>query len=481
MPNINKHIVLNSCLNTIVLLCLSFFSMAQLSNEQAAKLFDKGKFDQVADAYEQLYQLYPGNANIQYRYAVCLTETNRKGNFARKLFLQAIQNDVPADVTFYLAQNYHALENFEKAVENYKRFDSVAKKKIKKKLGLQALLNAASSGQNPFVSVPEMFFVDIKVDKLHSNDAAVENDELEQEQNGAEVLRVDSIGASADSLLAEQPQVPDQLQQTPVVDTFELPQGLDSAVLNFIVNPKIIYYSVRQFKTNQGLVAFAEAWSLNDELEDMVQQMQSLREQYNMADNASSKEQIAAQLLSLEPQSLQLKANADALLLEARQYEADFWYSAGIEVIEAHLAENQQNIPVEIEKHVVEQIEPINEPMPTDTVLIVENNDSEQIEPVEDPAVVEQVTYKVQIGAYSKGLPDYIDRLYKKLSVLRRIDHYTDERGIVVYTVGELTSFDDAVKLQNQIRQEGVKDAFVVAYLNNKRISLTEARKLSKN
>jgi hypothetical protein len=51
----------------------------------------------------------------------------------------------------------------------------------------------------------------------------------------------------------------------------------------------------------------------------------------------------------------------------------------------------------------------------------------------------------------------------------------------VVYTVGELTSFDDAVKLQNQIRQEGVNDAFVVAYLNNKRISLNEARKLSDN
>jgi hypothetical protein len=119
--------------------------------------------------------------------------------------------------------------------------------------------------------------------------------------------------------------------------------------------------------------------------------------------------------------------------------------------------------------------------MPADTVLIVENNDNEYVESVEEPVVIEQVTYKVQIGAYSKGLPDYIDRLYKKLSVLRRIDHYTDERGIVVYTVGELTSFDDAVKLQNQIRQEGVNDAFVVAYLNNKRISLNEARKLSDN
>jgi len=481
MPNINKHIVLNSCLTTIVLLCLSFFSMAQLSNEQAAKLFDKGKFDEVADAYEHLYQLYPSNANVQYRYAVCLTETDRKGNFARKLLLLAMQNDVPDDAAFYLAKNYHALGNFEKAIENYKLFDSKAKKKVKKNLGLQALLDAASSGQNPFTTVPELFFVENKADGQYFEVEIGENAEVVQEQNNVEILRVDSIGVSADSLLAEQPQLPIQSQTTPVETTFELPQGLDSAVLNFIVNPKIVYYSVKQFKTNQGLEAFSEGWSQNNELANMVQQMQSLREQYNMADDASVKEQIAAQLLSLEPQSLQLKANADALLLEARQYEADFWNNAGADVIETHLAENEQYLSVKNEEPVVEQIELQNEPLPVDTVSVVESVDNEQDEPNGEAAQVKQVVYKVQIGAYSKGLPDYIDRLYKKLSVLRRIDHYTDERGIVVYTVGELSNFDDAVKLQNQIRQEGVKDAFVVAYLNNKRISLNEARKLSEN
>lgn len=481
MPNINKHIVLNSCLTTIVLLCLSFFSMAQLSNEQAAKLFDKGKFDEVADAYEHLYQLYPSNANVQYRYAVCLTETDRKGNFARKLLLLAMQNDVPNDAAFYLAKNYHALGNFEKAIEFYTRFDGEAKKKIKKKLGLQTLLDAAISGQNPFTTVPELFFVENKADGQHFDDEVGENVDVAQEQNSAKILRVDSIGVSADSLFVEQSQLPNQSQTTPVETTFELPLGLDSAVLNFIVNPKIVYYSVKQFKTNQGLVAFAEGWSQNNELSKMVQQMHGLREQYNMANDASSKEQIAEQLLSLEPQSLQLKANADALLLDARQHEADFWSNAGAKVIETHLAENEQYLSVNNEEPVVEQIELQNEPLPVDSVSVVENDDNEQIEPVEEPAFVEQVTYKVQIGAFSKGLPDYIDRLYKKLSVLRRIDHYTDERGIVVYTVGELSSFEDAVKLQNQIRQEGVNDAFVVAYLNNKRISLNEARKLSEN
>jgi cell division protein FtsN len=91
------------------------------------------------------------------------------------------------------------------------------------------------------------------------------------------------------------------------------------------------------------------------------------------------------------------------------------------------------------------------------------------------------IKYKVQIGAYSKALPAYVERMYNKLSVLRKIDHYTDDNGIVVYTVGNVDNFDDAVQLQKQIRQEGIKDAFVVAYNNGKRITLSEAREIQKN
>ena len=92
----------------------------------------------------------------------------------------------------------------------------------------------------------------------------------------------------------------------------------------------------------------------------------------------------------------------------------------------------------------------------------------------------DELIYRIQIGAYSRGLPAYMDRLYKKLSVIRKIENYTDDQGIVVYTTGRLTNFEDAIKMQKQVRREGIKDAFVVAYLNGKRISIKEAKELIK-
>jgi hypothetical protein len=63
--------------------------------------------------------------------------------------------------------------------------------------------------------------------------------------------------------------------------------------------------------------------------------------------------------------------------------------------------------------------------------------------------------------------------------VIRRIDEYTDAKGVTVYTVGELKSYEDALQMQSQVRMEGVKDAVVAAYLNGKRIPVNEARKIS--
>jgi hypothetical protein len=212
------------------------------------------------------------------------------------------------------------------------------------------------------------------------------------------------------------------------------------------------------------------------QLEQALLEMKALRSLYDQSNLTSAKEEIASKLLQLEPHSLQLKSDADELFTKAREAEVLYWNSAGNEILEELLQSEPETPVVET---VAPEIEPEIEPSGDDAVF---EEDSTEIEIENVPMEVEPVSkviYKVQIGAYSKGLPDYIDRLYKRLSVLRRIDKYTNERGVVVYTVGELSRFDDAVKLQNQIRQEGVSDAFVVAFLNGKRITLNEAQKLS--
>lgn len=48
------------------------------------------------------------------------------------------------------------------------------------------------------------------------------------------------------------------------------------------------------------------------------------------------------------------------------------------------------------------------------------------------------------------------------------------------YTTGQLEKLDDAVDLQSKVRKKGFKDAFVVGYYKNKKISFKEALELSK-
>jgi len=88
------------------------------------------------------------------------------------------------------------------------------------------------------------------------------------------------------------------------------------------------------------------------------------------------------------------------------------------------------------------------------------------------------LTYKIQIGAYSRGLPLSTKKLFDKLSLIRKIENYTDENGVVVYTTGNLTKFDNALQLLKQVQQEGVEDAIIAAYYKGKRIPLTEAKEL---
>ena len=89
--------------------------------------------------------------------------------------------------------------------------------------------------------------------------------------------------------------------------------------------------------------------------------------------------------------------------------------------------------------------------------------------PVDAP-MPEGLVYKVQVGAYRKPIPQ---DLFKGFAPLRGEKL---QNGITRYTAGVFVGFNDADDAKNSIRQLGYRDAFVVAYYNGKRISLTEAR-----
>lgn len=87
-----------------------------------------------------------------------------------------------------------------------------------------------------------------------------------------------------------------------------------------------------------------------------------------------------------------------------------------------------------------------------------------------DVSMPEGIIYKVQVGAFRNPIaPATFDRFAPLAG--ERLDN-----GITRYTAGVFVAFSSADDAKQRIREMGYSDAFVVAYRNGKRVSISEAR-----
>jgi hypothetical protein len=90
-------------------------------------------------------------------------------------------------------------------------------------------------------------------------------------------------------------------------------------------------------------------------------------------------------------------------------------------------------------------------------------------------AKTDDIFFCVQIGVYREIVSS--DRLYNLDPIM--YDSYGN--GLIRHTFGKYYDFNTAVIEQNKIRAMGIKDAFVIAYSNGKKIAINEAVGLLKN
>ncbi len=82
------------------------------------------------------------------------------------------------------------------------------------------------------------------------------------------------------------------------------------------------------------------------------------------------------------------------------------------------------------------------------------------------------VTYSVQIGAYRRMLAvSYFRETFSFKAIVNAEQH----EGLNKYTTGLFNSYQAARDNRNQVRTNGISDAFVIAYNNGKRITVQEA------
>jgi hypothetical protein len=79
--------------------------------------------------------------------------------------------------------------------------------------------------------------------------------------------------------------------------------------------------------------------------------------------------------------------------------------------------------------------------------------------------------YKVQIGAFKEEVPIELAVIYMKLAP-KGVNYRLREDGFTVYTVGATNSIEEANRLKQEVINEGITDAFLVAFENEKQVPI---------
>ncbi|MBN1984764.1 MAG: hypothetical protein JW761_00605 [Prolixibacteraceae bacterium] len=423
---------------------------------KAFELFDNKQYVEAEPLFKELIWEEPDSLELYYYYGACRTENKNYSEYDLIQLLNADPAKVPQKLNYYLGIQYQAQENWEQALKHFNKYRMNSAPEEQEQLNIASKIQECYNQENPYRNL---------VTQVTESSLA---------KTRTETILPDTLttghktGTETESTSFTPPRMIQKEENLSVSEESGKP-------IEFIVNSRITYYNTRHFQTEEGRTLFNKSQEKQQRLDSLLAKTDELREAYREASTSALKNIFGEKIVALENELYPQKEEVNNLLLQAQKAEYDYWSTATNNEIEEFIqksaSERQQPEP---EETATETVAPDTVLFNPEIFLTEDNNDVL----LEEPRQKDELIYRIQIGAYSRGLPAYVERLYKKLSVIRKIDNYTDENGVVVYTTGKLTNLDDAVKMQKQVRQEGVEDAFVVPYFNGKRITLEEAKKI---
>lgn len=260
-------------------------------------------------------------------------------------------------------------------------------------------------------------------------------------------------------------------------DTTQTQQSVqpDEPGIDFQVNASIEYLNLKHFRNQEAKSLFIQALEKEKEAKAIEAESGALRVAYAEAKD-DKKSELAGKILTMEQKLIELNATIPDLFGKARQLEAEIWSKASEAEVQkfqkeivkyqdslSHKQPNQQNS----DKH--------QKNFTADTISYFPPNQKIAVKTEKSSPVV----YKIQIGAYKGKIPDTATKLIKKLSVIRKIEDSKDEKGFIVYSTGNLKTYQEALTMQTQVKQEGVKNPVITAFMNGKKISVEEAKKIN--
>ncbi len=467
---------------------------------KAIQLFDKEKYAEAEPVFKTLLDQKPDDFMVNYFYGACRTENGHYSDEDLNYLLKASKEVTPLNIDYYFAVQYHAKNQWEKALSYYKLYQKGASENEQEKTGLKLKMEQCSNKINPFVSQEA-------VEKHEDNTVQA------VAATGVSVAAVDNVSDHVSVIPATQTVNADSSEiepvEIPVQDSVENTAAgvMDSTIrsadnagvalqtetvqqqevvkdrpvesrIDFNINDEITYLFASNFKTDEGKIYFEQGVSKEAELQKVLKETEDLRGKYKTSSSRAEKDSTGQLILALENQAYELKNVVTQMYLLSKNAENAYWQNAQPSEKESFIKELNTSAAEMNSKNEVNPESVSENPGLIIPPVLIENDEEKADAP--KPKTT-GVTYKIQIGAFSRGIPANQKAAFSKISVIRKVEKYTDENGVVVYTTGNLTSYEDAVVMQGQVKKEGIKDPKIAAYFNGKRITLEKAKELESN
>lgn len=434
---------INFCLKFKALLFLSILYFNPLSGQEihgneslALEYFKEGNYEKALPLFARLSKNSPDNPTYNYYYGITLLKNNYYETAAKEALLNALVDNAPSNVNFYLGNYFHALGNWHEAMDFYARYKGTREER--KSLQFDKYVDLCRKKINPFTVNPDR----------------------------EKIVFSDTVKTPV--------QQPDQ-------KNFPIPEQLKSEWFNFQVNSQLTYHGIDDFKSEAAKILFTRAWLASMRNDSLVKSTDSLRKVHEATTDVMTRLALVKRIVDGEQLSYQLLRDRDKYFDQARVKESNYWDNAGGNAVSEFLRENAtrertHDSLINVQKVKDEEKEE-NETavaLTATTLSTVIQNEMEKPKTTTN----EDVIFKVQIGSFLNGrVTKAFNTLYKKLSKLHKIDDYVDPKKHKIYTIGNLSNYDDATTLKNQLKLEGVKGAFVVAYKNGVKIPVTDVVK----
>ncbi len=88
------------------------------------------------------------------------------------------------------------------------------------------------------------------------------------------------------------------------------------------------------------------------------------------------------------------------------------------------------------------------------------------------------VVFKIQLGAFRQIVSSAVFRNWQNLAGSKNVDYHRNNDGLFVYSMGNFNTFEEADRMRINLRTQGISDAFIVPYQNDRRITMEQAKEL---